>query len=100
MNAAFSAPTTVACASNCSGAAYGSTSVDSLAANGSGVTYLLVGAGLSSSNDDFFKIKSLDVNTASAATAAPEPSTIQSGLLALVVGLGFAGWRRRTSRNA
>lgn len=83
----FSAPTTVACASACSG----TMTTDTL--SGTGVTYLLVGAagpGTADGNKDSFRIRSLSVTTnelslASATSATPEPGTWFLGLTALTV---------------
>ncbi len=89
----FSAPTTVACASACSG----TMTTDSL--SGTGVTYLLVGAagpGTADGSKDAFRIRSLSVTTnditvVGAASATPEPGTWFLGLTALAA----IGWVRR-----
>ena len=89
----FSAPTTVDCVS-CSNAV-SNASTDAF--NGqTGVTYLLIGASISSEGTaDYFKISDLNVSTGfNGQQSTPEPSTIQTGLFALA---GFGFWMRRRS---
>jgi hypothetical protein len=93
----FTAATTVLCPGNCSG----TTSNNSI--SGTGVTYLLVGAAAPGAGDgtgDYFKINSLTVTTGTndvVISPAPEPSTVEGGLLALA-GIGWYVRRRRSMR--
>jgi hypothetical protein len=68
--------------------------VDSV--SGTNVTYLLIGASVSSNlGEDFFKIQDIDANKPS---ATPEPATF--GLLGLALtGLGVYGRKRKSTRS-
>jgi PEP-CTERM motif len=62
------------------------------------VTYLLIGASISASGADYFKIQDINANTYNSSSPTPEPATF--GLIGLALaGLGAYSRKRQSSRS-